>query len=234
MNREAPVQLRHKKPDESKQPHTLRDAPRSPVLKFSQDTKPTAPTQVTPELGLLSKRCQQQLLETTEAVISVLNRSLRLGFPIAHLEDRKRTLTRVARLWPALGPLLPAGGHLPTQAFFRHADGNSLIVSWPQARSPFHRSRYLVSKKPKRVTHSHPLVFPTCFNGQCWKCSHLIKVLFFLHLSLLHNLFFSLSKMKHLWCQEWAWIFFFKALLCFRGMTSCRFAYKWQDCMISD
>lgn len=142
-------------------------AQRCLVLKFSQDTKPTAPTQVTPEPGLLSKRCQQQLLETAEAVISVLNRSLCLGFPIAHLEDRKRTLTRVTRLWPPLGPLLLFGCRLPMEAFFRHSDGNSLIVSWPQARSPFHSYCYLLSKNPQRVTHSQVLVFPKCFFSQC-------------------------------------------------------------------
>lgn len=70
-------------------PPPLRHAQRPPVLKVSRGSKPTAPTQMSPALRLLSRRCQQQLLETADAVLHVPNRSLRLGFLITHFGGQK-------------------------------------------------------------------------------------------------------------------------------------------------
>lgn len=133
MNRAAPVQLKHKNLVKGSN-LTLPYAPEPPGLEFSQDTESTAPTRVTPELELLSRQCQQQLLETTDTVISVHNRSLCLGFLITRLEDRKRTLARVTRLWSALGPCScleptppspPTHTPAPCRLFFRHCNANS-------------------------------------------------------------------------------------------------------------
>jgi hypothetical protein len=176
------VQLRHKKlMKESKLIlHLTPNGPSSEVFSGYQDH---SSTWATPGLELLSRQCQQQLLETADTVISVHNTSLCLGFLITHLEDRKRTLTRVTRLRSTLGLLLLPGGHLPKQAFFRHTNGNSQIVSWPWAWSPFHSSFLLcVQHKTKPMTHLHLLVLSTCFFSHYGKCVNLSKVLFFFHL----------------------------------------------------
>lgn len=99
---------------------------------------------VTPELGLSSRQCQQQLLETAATVICVRNRSLCFGFSVATLEHG---VSRAPRLWPELGPRLLLRGHLPTKAFFSHSSGKGRL--WPQARPSFHSSRSLSQNPPK-------------------------------------------------------------------------------------
>ena len=116
----------------------------------------------------MSRQCQQQLLETTGTVISVHNRSLCLGFLITHLEDRKRTLARVTRLWPALGPcscLEPNPPLHPTAHTPRHHAGCFLGTAMETvsllAPSEVSVSQLLLAcRKSKPVTHSYPLGFP--------------------------------------------------------------------------
>lgn len=133
MNRAAPGQLKHKNLVKGGNPTAL--CPRAPWSGVFSGHRVHSSNPSDPELELLSRQCQQQLLETTDTVILSITGRYVWASLITRLEDRKRTLARVTRLWSALGPcscLEPTPPPRPThpgtmQAVFGHCNANSQL-----------------------------------------------------------------------------------------------------------
>ena len=122
------------------------------------------------------------------------------GLPNRPLGGQKENTSQNDQAVACPWPLLPLKGPAPPftmRAFFRHYDGNSQIVSWPQVRSLIHSPCCLFSSKLKHVTHSHPLGFPKCFFGQCWRCLNLVRVLFCPNLSFNISFWFSVKQNRN-------------------------------------
>lgn len=137
-----------------------------------------------PWAGLLSRQCQQQLLETSDTVIFIHNRLSCLDFLIAY---RRGTLTRVTRLWPALGTLLLLRSNCPWRLFLGPPVETGRVSLGP--KQGLHSMAPTLCLQGIQACDTYPFLFPKHFLGQCWKCLNLIKVLFFLHLFFLQNIF---------------------------------------------
>ena len=165
MNRAAPVQLRHKNLVKGSNLITLCIMTPSPLVwSFLRTQSP----ELQPEWPLSWSSCQDNVSSSfwKPQTLWSLSRLLCLGFLIIHLEDRKRTLARVARLWPALGPCSCLEPTPAPQHTARHHAGIVFLATAMETVSLLAPGKVSVPqllpscRKSKPVTHSYPLGFP--------------------------------------------------------------------------